>query len=281
MERGVVFQQYIHAAISFFKSFHGISQRQLDAVFAHFAVDHGSHIGVKGIHQLLGTLDNGHIHAQFPQIFCQFQSNETAACQHSRFWMVLIDIFLDPEGILYRTQGKQLIDTNTGKSGLGRLCAGREDQLIIAFLEHLIGFQILHGNGLALRVDGGDLMAHLHVHAETGEEALRCLECQFFRVSDDIADIVRQSAVGVGNISRTLKHNDLCLFIQSADSCCSCGTASHASYDHNFHVTVPPFRNKRQFRRYCLHWYRCLPEQQVLRSLPAGAGSIKTGYISS
>ena len=82
---------------------------------------------------------------------------------------------------------------------MGRLGTGRKNQLVIAFLEFLSGLQILDGNGLFVRMDSRDLMAYLHVHMEPGEEALRCLEGQIFRIGNYISDIVRQTAVGIGN----------------------------------------------------------------------------------
>ena len=71
---------------------------------------------------------------------------------------------------------------------------------------------------------------------EPGEEAFRSLQGQSFGILYDTADLVRQTAVGVGNVSGTFKYQDLCLFIQSADSCCCGGTSGHTAYDDNFHT---------------------------------------------
>ena len=62
-------------------------------------MDERSHIGIKGIHKLFWTLDNGDIHPQLSQVFCQLQSNEATTCQYSGFGMVCIDVILDAEGI--------------------------------------------------------------------------------------------------------------------------------------------------------------------------------------
>ena len=45
------------------------------------------------------------------------------------------------------------------------------------------------------------------------------------------------------------------LFIQSADSCRRRRAARHASYNHHFHIKVPPFPCMRQYRLYFLHLY--------------------------
>ena len=109
MERLFVFQQHIHAAAHFRKPFHGMTQCQLNTVLAHFIVYKSSHIGIKRIHKLFWTLDNGDLHSQFPQVFCQLQSNEATACKYGRLRMVYIDVILDAEGVLHGAQGEQFI----------------------------------------------------------------------------------------------------------------------------------------------------------------------------
>ncbi len=255
VERFPVFQQDIHPMVFFRKAVHGMAKDQPDAMSAHFAVDKGSHIRIKGIHQLLWPLYNGHIHTQFPQVFCQFQSDKSTAGQHGRQGMVLADIFFHAEGVFHGTQGENFVDAHTGKSGPGGRGAGRENQLVIAFLKHGPVFQICDGNGFSVRMNGCDLVAHLHAYSEACLEALRSLECQLFRVGDHIPDIIGQAAVGIGYIAGTLKYHDPGLLIQSSDAGCGCCAACHTAYNHYFHITFPPFRSKRQCRRYCLRWY--------------------------
>ena len=255
MERLFVFQQHIHAAVPFLKPFYGMTKCQLYTVLAHFIMDERSHIGIKGIHKLFWTLDNGDIHPQLSQVFCQLQSNEATTCQYSGFGMVCIDVILDAEGIFNSAQGKQLIKTYTGKPGLGRLGSGRENQLVIALLELLTGFQIFHGNFFFFGMDSRDLMAHLHVYMEPGEEAFRGLEGQIRPIGNHITDIVWQTTVGIGDIPRALKNYDFCLLIQSANTGGSGSTACHTAYNDNFHIIVPPFLHKRKFRLCFSRWY--------------------------
>ena len=54
---------------------------------------------------------------------------------------------------------------------------------------------------LFVRMDGGDFMMYFHMDAESGVEAFRSLEGQIIRVFDHTTDIVRQTAVGIGNIT--------------------------------------------------------------------------------
>ena len=168
-----------------------MAESQTDAVAAHFTVDEGGHIRVEGIHQLLWPLDDGDIHSQFPQILRQFQADEAAAGQHGRLGMILVDILLDAESILHRAQGKQTVDADARQARLGRLCAGREQQLVIGFFEFPACFQVSNGDCLSVRMNGRDFMMYLHVHPETGEETLRSLQSERFRIFDDAADIIR------------------------------------------------------------------------------------------
>lgn len=54
-------------------------------------------------------------------------------------------------------------------------------------------------------MDSRDLMAHLHVYMEPGEEAFRGLEDQIRPIGNHITDIVWQTTVGIGDIPRALK----------------------------------------------------------------------------
>ena len=49
-------------------------------------------------------------------------------------------------------------------------------------------------------------------------------------------NIIRQAAVGIGHISAALDHDDLCVFIQTADAGRGRCTARHTAYDHNLHL---------------------------------------------
>ena len=195
-----VLQQHVHAAAVFRKPFHGTAQGQLDPMPAHFGVDECGHIRVKGIHQLFGTLDNRDLHPQLPQVFRQLQADEAAAGQHRRPGMMLVDVFLDAEGVLHCPQSEHPLQPDTGDLRLGGLGPGGQEQLVIALLKFLPRLQIFHRDGLVLRMDGGNLMAHLHRNPESGEEALRRLQGQGLGIGDHIPDIVGQAAVGVGYI---------------------------------------------------------------------------------
>ena len=51
-------QQDLHSVVFFFKSFYCIAQYQFYPMLSHFIMDHGCHIRVKRVHQLLRPLED-------------------------------------------------------------------------------------------------------------------------------------------------------------------------------------------------------------------------------
>ena len=230
-------------------------QYQMNAMLSDFCVNECCHIRIKWHHKLLLALHNGHIHAKLTKIFCKFQADETTTGNYSGFRMIIVDIRFGFEGIFHSTQSEQLVRLHTGQLRLGGFCTGREDQFVIAFFKFLAGFQISYRNRFSIVMDGGHFMQHFHHDTETGEEALRGLQGQLFRIGNHITDIVWQTTVGIGDIPRALKNYDFCLLIQSANTGGSGSTACHTAHNDNFHVIVPPFPHKRKFRLCFSRWY--------------------------
>ena len=57
-------------------------EHQPDAPAAHFGMNKTGHLRIQRIEQLRRTLNDGHIDAQFPQVFRQLQADESAARQN-------------------------------------------------------------------------------------------------------------------------------------------------------------------------------------------------------
>lgn len=81
-----------------------MTQCQLNTVLAHFIVYKSSYIGIKGIHKLFWTLDNGDLHSQFTRFSASSNPNEATTCQYGRLRMVYIDVIFDAEGVLHRVR---------------------------------------------------------------------------------------------------------------------------------------------------------------------------------
>ena len=147
----------------------------------------------------------------------------------------------DAQRVLDRAQGEHLSQPHARQARLGGFGARGEQQLVVGLLKHRAGLEVLHRNRLAVRVDGRHLVPHAHIHPEAGVKALGRLQRQLRRVLDHAADVIRQAAVGIGNIVRPLEHHDLRHLIQSADAGRRRGPAGYAAYDNNFHAYCSTF----------------------------------------
>ena len=243
LQRLLAFEQHLHTAVGFGKAFHRVAQGQAHAVGPDFPMDQRRHIGVKRSHQLLGALYDGDFQPAVSQVLGQLQANKAAARQHHRPGMLLLHKTVDAQSVLHRAQGEQPVQPHAGQRGLGGFGAGGQQQFVVGFGEHFAGIQIAYRDGFGGAVDGGHLVADLHLYPEPLIKALRGLQRQFGLVLDHAADVVGQTAVGVGYIPRTLKHHDLGGFIQPAQPGCRGGAARHSAYDDHFHLIVPPFRD--------------------------------------
>ena len=194
-----------------------------------------SHFRIEGTHQLAGTLHDRDFHTLLSEIFSQLQSDKAAAGQNDRAGLLLPDEIVNAEGVFHGAQGEKPVQSDSGQIRLCGSGSGRKEKLVVAFLKHSSGFQILHGDGLLLRVDGGDLVAHLHFHTEPLPEAFRRLESQFFRVCDNAADVIGQSAVCVGHIAGPFEYKYLRGFIKPPDAGGRSGASRHSSDNYNLH----------------------------------------------
>ena len=144
-------------------------------MLSHLIVNEGCHVSIKWIHQLLGPLYDGNIYAQFPEIFCKFQSYKAAACQYRGLGVRAVYVLLDAESIFHSAQGKNLIQANTGNFRLGRFRTGGEEKLVIRLFKFKSGYQIPDGHGFSVRVDCSYFMVHVHRNTKPIPKALRSL----------------------------------------------------------------------------------------------------------
>ena len=134
------------------------------------------------------------------QIFRHFQADVAAADDNGGFRLVADEKVFDFVGIGNIAQGKNALAVFRADLGAYWLSAGRKHQVIIAFLICLAILQVADGDGFALGMDGDGFGKHAYIHIETVVEAFGRLQHQIFFFSDDIANIVRKTAVGKRNV---------------------------------------------------------------------------------
>ena len=94
----------------------------------------------------------------------------------------------------------------------------------------------MDGDDFLCGIDRSYFLPYSHINAKAIPKALRSLQRQFFLLLDHTAHIIRQTAIGIGHIAAALDHDDLRVFIQTADAGGGRSTARHTAYDYNFHL---------------------------------------------
>ena len=117
-DRISICEKHFHAIARFAKAFHGVPERQLDAMLARLGVDECRHVGVEGLHELLRTLHDSDLHADLAHVLGQLKPDETTARDHCRARMVRINEFLHTERIFHGTQRKDVFEPHSGKARL-------------------------------------------------------------------------------------------------------------------------------------------------------------------
>ena len=144
----------------------------------------------------------------------------------------------DTEGILHGPECKYLIRINTRKRRLVGVSSRGKEQFIVRLFEYISRFQIPHGHLLFLRMNGRHLMVYVNLHIKSFQKILRGLKRQIILIRDHTANIVGQTAVGIADISGTLKNNDLRRFIQTPYPGGSRSPARNSSDNYNLHRAV-------------------------------------------
>jgi len=144
---------------------------------------------------------------------------------------------LNAEGILHGAQRENTLTVDAGKRRNRRLCAGCEEQFVIGFRIDLPAVQCADSDGFLCGIDRSYFLPYPYINAKAVPEAFRSLQCQFFLLLDHTAHIIRQTAVGIGHIAAALDHDDLRVFIQTADAGSGRSTARHAAYNYDLHFT--------------------------------------------
>ena len=217
------------------QSFKGGAEPQVDAISDQLRVQEARHIRIERRKHLPAALDERDAHAAACEIFRRLQPDEPAAHDDRRLRLLPDDVVVHGEGIFHRAQGKDAPIFRLRSGRQDGLCPGREQELIIMLLVRSARCQFAHRDHSARAVDGNRLMPDARVHAVARIEGLRRLQGQIVLVRDRAAHIIGQPAVGIGDIPRTLKHDDLGTLVKATDARRGSRTARDPSDDDNFH----------------------------------------------
>ena len=198
-------------------------------------MEHLRHLEVEGRHDLVRRLEDGNVDAGFFQVLRHLEADEPAADHDSCLDLLLIDHGAEqvrvrdgPEGV---DAGR--VDARDGRpQGRG---TGREDQFVVSFGVVFVRVTVVDEDRFVHAVDRRDLVVGPDIHTEPVSHLLRRSDEQGVAGADDIADVVRQAAVGIGDVVASFEYDDLRGFIESAQSGSTTGAAGHAPDDDNFH----------------------------------------------
>ena len=193
---------------------------------------HG-HFPVKGRHHLIQRFHNRDLQAFPPQILCCLQSDKSAAHHNSSF----ISAVRDHTAYLFRIrncpQRKNPFRIHPRNPGAQRRRACCNDQFVIALLICPVRRQIGHPNLLLFPVNRRYFIPGSYIYPESLlKDLFLCHQKRIFRF-DHIPDIVRQSAVCVGNIWSSFQKYDLRALIQPAQAGSAACARRHSSDNHS------------------------------------------------
>ena len=209
-----------------------VGDDELHSVVAQLLVEHLDHVVVKGGHDLVGGLHQGHVLAGVDQVFGHLQADEAAAHHGHVLYAVGVDITLDGGDIHHVADGEHLLAVGAG-DGPGHDGAGPrgEDQHVIALgVGGAVG-PVLHRHRLGRAVDGDHLGLHPHVDVVVALELLRIHHQQPLAAGHHAAEVVGQGAVGEGDVGAPLENGNAGALVQPPHPGGRRGSAGHAA-DH-------------------------------------------------
>ncbi len=141
---------------------------------------------------------------------------------------------------------------------------------------------VAHFDGLLRAVDGRDLGIHPHPDVEVPLEEFRGLHEELVPLGDASAYVIRETAVGVGDVGSPLEHDDFRLFVVPSQSGGGRGPARDSTDDYYLHgflrrktYHVLEHRSSNIYKKiYIKSFPRLIPR---LRGFPAGGSRRATG----
>jgi len=239
LHRALVAQQHAHTGRGVLKAGDAGGKIQLHAVFAHVLVQQLGHFKVQRRHDLIGALDYGHLQSGGDQVFCGLQTDKAAAHDGGAFRALFLDHGNDGVHVGDRPQLEYFRRVHAGQVGTHRGGAGGDDQCVVALFIGFAGVGAADRDGLSFPVHGHGLAVDAHVDVVLFAHGLRSLENEGGAVFYGAADVIRQAAVGKGDILAPLQHHDIRALIQSAEPRRTAGAARHAADDDSFHMRPP------------------------------------------
>ena len=228
------FQGDDHLLALLFEAVHAVGKVQLHAVAADVLVEHLRHLKVNRRHDLIESFDKRHLKARVMQVLRHLEADEPAADHRRGPQRTALHHGAD---LVRVGHGPQCFDPrgiDAGDARTQRRRTGCDHQIVVGLLVRFTGLGFSDGDRLLHAVDLRYFVLHAHVDAEALPHALWRHEKQRAAIFDNVAHVIRQAAVRVGNIRAPLQNDDLAVRVQPAEAGRAACAACHAADDNGF-----------------------------------------------
>ena len=158
------------------------------------------------------ALYEGYFEPRFFKIFSGFEPDKSPADNHRRFHRRRRGERADFQSVLNRAQSENAFvrDIKIGQNGL---CPRRQNKFIVPLFELFARLEVYDGYRLFFGIYIGYFVINLDRNSVARKETCGGLQSQLPSVGDNSAYIVGQTAVCIGNKSRTLENHYFRVFV--------------------------------------------------------------------
>ena len=212
-----------------------VRQSQLYSVLLEMFMEQLRHLPVQRRHNLIHRFNQRDLKPRMTQIFRRFQSDESSSDDGCRFGSLFLHHGVDPISIRHRPERHNPLRINARNRRSQRRRSRRDNQLVIVLAILPVFPEITDRHLLRRPVDGENLRFRPDIHIEPGLHGLFLCYKQSLSRADHSSDIIRKSAVRVGNIFPALQQHDFRALVQPAQSCRAACSRRNSSDNNGFH----------------------------------------------
>ena len=255
-----------------------VAEAQVHTLQTQMLVQGRGHLRIDRAHHLGFELHQRHREPAMHQDLRHLQADVSTANHNRGLEPARIHHGLDRVHVRQTAEGKDPLVIGAGDRRADRLSAGAQNQSIIRLLVLCVFGLVVHDDGLGLAIDADDLAAGADIDVESLPHRLGSLDQKPYPVLDDAADVVRQAAIGEGNIAASFKQNDLGVFADPPGLSRRRRPARHATHDHNpltlTHTHPIPIETSRRHHTPRISYTRS-PHPGSRHNIPPRAGHIQ------
>lgn len=205
-------------------------QKQLPQGFGHF--------GIEWSQQLRIAVDQRDRESAVDEVFSEFETDKAAAHDDGPPGPT-IDGGFDAVGIAERAEGEDIWPIDPRNRWPNRSRSGSENYAVIRDVGRDSRGEILEPDCFRVAVDRHRFRSGSDLEAEAFAEPVGRADEQRIAFWNDAADVVRQAAIGKGDVGPALDHEDVGRFVDPSRAGGGRSTSGHTADDDEFHAETP------------------------------------------